>query len=70
MTVDRGTVTGRAVIEKRAVQIADVATDPEYTLHETTSLAGQHTALGVPLLRENEPIGTIVIRRAEAGAFS
>src|SRR5882762_2606383 len=32
LTVDRGTVTGRAVIEKRAVQIADVATDPEYTL--------------------------------------
>ena len=70
LTVDRGTVTGRAVIEKRAVQIADVATDPEYTLHETTSLAGQHTALGVPLLRENEPIGTIVLARQRVEPFT
>ncbi len=70
LTVDRGTVTGRAVIEKRAVQIADVATDPEYTLHETTSLAGQHTALGVPLLRENEPIGTIVLARQRIEPFT
>src|SRR5229473_3023983 len=70
LTVDRGTVTGRAVIEKRAVQIADVATDPEYTLHETTSLAGQRTALGVPLLRENEPIGTIVLARQRIEPFT
>ena len=43
LPVDRGTVTGRAVLERRPVQILDVVTDPEYTLHETTSLAGQRT---------------------------
>ena len=56
LTVDRGSITGRAVLERRSVQIMDVATDPEYTLRESTSLARQHTALGVPLLRENEPV--------------
>jgi GAF domain-containing protein len=66
----RGTVTGRAVLEGRAVQILDVATDPEYTMRESTELARQHTALGVPLLRENEPIGVIVLARQHVEAFT
>src|SRR6185312_7272940 len=55
LSIDRGSVTGRAVIERRAVHILDVADDPEYTLRESTTLARQRTALGVPLLREDEP---------------
>jgi GAF domain-containing protein len=70
ITPDRGTITGRAVIDKHPVQILDVATDPEYTLQESTTLAGQHTALGVPLLRENEPIGVIVIARQRVQPFT
>ena len=27
----RGTIAGRVVLERRAVQIADIASDPEYT---------------------------------------
>jgi two-component system NtrC family sensor kinase len=70
LAVDRGSVTGRAAIERRAVHVLDVATDPEYTLPESTSLARQHTALGVPLLRENEPIGVIVLARRRVQAFT
>jgi two-component system, NtrC family, sensor kinase len=68
--VDRGTITGRVALERRAVQILDVATDPEYTMRESISLAHQHTALGVPLLRENEPIGVIVLARQRVEAFT
>jgi two-component system, NtrC family, sensor kinase len=68
--VDRGTITGRVALERRAVQILDVATDPEYTMKESISLANQHTALGVPLLRENEPIGVIVLARQRVEAFT
>ena len=70
ITPDRGTVTGRAVLEGRAVQILDVETDPEYTMRESTEMARQHTALGVPLLRENEPIGVIVLARQHVEAFT
>lgn len=67
---DRSTVTGRAVLERRPVQILDVAADPEYGLRASTTMAGQRTALGVPLLRENEPIGAIVIARKRVQPFT
>ncbi|MFC7697309.1 GAF domain-containing protein [Bradyrhizobium sp. GCM10028915] len=67
---DRGTITGRAVLEGRPIQILDVSADPEYTLRESTTLAGQHTALCVPLLREGEPIGTIVLARQRVEPFT
>ncbi|MBR0741911.1 GAF domain-containing protein [Bradyrhizobium liaoningense] len=70
ITAGRGTITGRAVLERRPVQILDVAADPEYDLHESITMAGQRTALGVPLLRENEPIGVIVIARRRVQPFT
>jgi GAF domain-containing protein len=70
ISVDRGTVTGRTALERRTVQILDVATDPEYTMSESVSLANQHTALGVPLLREGELIGVLVLARQRVEAFS
>ena len=48
----RGSMTGRVALEGRAVQVADTASDPEYTLTEAITLANLRTQLGVPLLRE------------------
>jgi GAF domain-containing protein len=70
ITPDRHSITGRAALERRTVQVIDVADDPEYTLRESTTLAGQRTALGVPLLRESEPIGVIVIARRSVQEFT
>ncbi|WP_156435862.1 GAF domain-containing protein [Bradyrhizobium lablabi] len=70
LAVNRGTVTGRSVLERRPVQILDVMADPEYTLRETYTLAGQRTAVGVPLLRENDPIGVIVLARRRVEPFT
>ncbi|MBB4372378.1 GAF domain-containing protein [Bradyrhizobium sp. cir1] len=70
ITPGQSTVTGRAVLERRPVQVLDVAADPEYGLRESVTMAGQRTALGVPLLRENEPIGAIVIARRRVQPFT
>ena len=55
--VDRS--VGRAVLEGKAVQIADVMADPEYHIGRqvTRTCHGLRTILGVPLLREGLPIG-------------
>jgi GAF domain len=42
---DRGSITGRVVLERRVVHIADVASDPEYTLTEATTLGKVRTLL-------------------------
>ena len=45
--------------EGRAVQIADVQTDPEYEFKEGAKIGGIRTMLGVPLLREGSPIACL-----------
>ena len=68
--VDRGTMTGRVALEKRVIQVQDVAADPEYRLPEVITLAGQRTALGVPLFREAEVTGVIVLARQRVEPFT
>ena len=64
----RGSVTGRAILTRTVVHI-DIAKDPEYELGAVVQ-AGFRTLLVVPMLRDGEPIGTIVISRAEDRPFS
>jgi signal transduction histidine kinase len=70
IAIDRGSITGRVALERRTVQVLDVANDPDYKIRESITLASQRTALGVPLLRENEPIGTIILARKRVEAFT
>jgi signal transduction histidine kinase len=70
ITPTRGSIAGRVALEGRLVQIADCASDPEYGLSEAVEVAKQRTALGVPLLRENAPIGIIVLARTRVEPFT
>jgi adenylate cyclase len=66
---ERGSILGRTVLEKRIVHIIDVLDDPEYELLDLQKAGGFRTALGVPMLREGEPIGAIAVARNEVRPF-
>jgi GAF domain-containing protein/CheY-like chemotaxis protein len=65
----RGSLTGRILLERRAVQIPDVLADPDWSLSEAQRLGGFRTHLGVPLLREGSPIGVIILSRNTVRPF-
>ena len=66
----RGTITGRAWLEGRTVHITDVKADPAYTFTEGQRIGGFRTMLGVPLMREGQPIGVIVLHRQTVRPFT
>lgn len=66
----RGSLVGRAVLERRAVQIADALTDPDYELKEDAHLGGLRRMLGVPLLREETAIGALGLGRSGVDPFT
>ncbi len=67
---ERGTVAGRVLLEGKPIQILDVQADPEYTMAGISKSAGFHTILGVPLVREGNPIGVIILGRRAVRAFT
>src|SRR5262245_55950173 len=67
---DRGSASGRALLEGRVVHIADVTADPEYTMVEAQRLGDYRTILCVPMLREGMPIGVLVLTRSDVRPFT
>jgi GAF domain-containing protein len=67
-SADRGSVTGRAILTRAVVHV-DVAKDPEYEVKAIPE-AGIRTVLAVPMLRDGDPIGAIVVTREEGRFFS
>ena len=63
-------VLGRAVLERRVVQVADVEAEPNYALAEPQKLVGFRTVLGVPLMREGTPIGVVMLSRNTVRPFT
>jgi GAF domain-containing protein len=68
--VDRGSITGRTMLEGRTVHIPDVLTDPEFTWFEAQKRGGFRTGLGVPLIREGTPIGVFFLTRPSVDPFT
>ena len=69
MRPDSSQVVGRVMLTKSVVRIEDTLADPEYDQQFPRSL-GFRRLLGVPMLREGEPLGAIVVGWAEPGPVS
>jgi two-component system NtrC family sensor kinase len=70
LDLDRGSVTGRAALDRRSVHVPDILADPEFTVIESQRRGGFRTVLGVPLLREGNPIGALFLTRGVVELFS
>jgi GAF domain-containing protein/CheY-like chemotaxis protein len=70
VTLERGTLTGRALLEHHVVHIPDVLADPDYTWSKAQELGGFRTALGVPMLREGTALGVLSLTRSEVKPFT
>src|SRR5262245_60381184 len=71
------TTLGRAVTKKQTVQIGDVQNEPAYvsapsgvTGAQLAKLAGARTVVAVPMLKESELVGVVIIYRQEVRAFT
>ena len=74
LPIDRDSVVGRAVVDRQRIHIDDLlsvaATEFPRTQVISTEQEGTRTVLAVPLMREDVPIGVILIRRTEVRPFS
>src|SRR5262249_42574864 len=66
----RGISSGRAILDRRIIHIHDVRAEPEYTATHIRQTLGYRTVLAVPLLREGDPIGALVMWRRDVRPFS
>jgi two-component system, NtrC family, sensor kinase len=70
--IERGWVAGRAFVDRKPVHVHDLqgAADEFPDGSKRALRLGHRTTLGIPLLREDEAIGTLLIRRAEVRPFT
>ena len=65
-----GTVIGRAVMTRQVVRIEDAWTDPLYEQKTAAKISGGRSMIGIPLMREGEPIGAIGLARTRVDPFT
>ena len=73
LPINRGTVLGRAVLDRRAVHVRDLAHAARRDFKEAAVLqreTGARTVLSTPLLRGRTATGAIVIRRTKVRPFT
>src|SRR5260370_42148139 len=62
-------MVGRTAMTKQVARIDDLLSDPSYTLKEDAKIGGARSMIGVPLMREGEPIGVIILARHRVEPF-
>ncbi len=66
----QSTVTGRVAAYGRTVYVPDVENEPGYQWVENARLGDYRSALGVPLVKDGETLGSITLAHGEVDGFS
>jgi len=71
MPAREDTASGRAILRRAVVEVADVKADDAYGVQARglAQAVAYRSIVAVPLLHEGNPIGVITVARANAGAF-
>ena len=67
--MDRGTLIGRAGLDRTTQQIADVLADPDYSRQDLQQVGGFRTTMGAPMLIDDEVVGALCVWRNEVSPF-
>jgi two-component system, NtrC family, sensor kinase len=72
LPIIRGFITGRVVLERQTIHIADIQVQTDEYPEGSASARhlGHRTIVAVPLIHEGEAIGAIAIRRTEVRQFT
>jgi class 3 adenylate cyclase/putative methionine-R-sulfoxide reductase with GAF domain len=71
LAIDRGSIVGRVVLDRRTTQVEDVKADPEWTFFpKQRGLQEFRTVLGVPLMRQENLIGVLLLTRTTVEPFT
>ncbi|HEY6860893.1 MAG TPA: GAF domain-containing protein [Pseudolabrys sp.] len=68
--IERGSASGRALVEGKIIHIPDVREDADYTFNEALKTGEFRTVLAVPMLREGVPIGVLALTRKDVRPFT
>jgi len=71
LPISRDSVTGRAILERKTIQLPDLLAEAaEFPLsHDMANRLGHRSVVVVPLLREGQPFGAILLRRQDVRPF-
>ncbi len=70
MPLDAESTSARAIRSRAVVHFENVMTDAQYQYKDTARIGRWRGTLGVPMLRETEVIGAIMVARTTPGRFS
>ena len=65
-----GTVVGRAALTRQVARVDDPLADPLYEKKDDAKVGGVRSMIGVPLMRDGEPIGVIGLARNRVEPFT
>jgi two-component system NtrC family sensor kinase len=63
-------MVGRVLLERKTVHMHDIQADSDYKLSGLVVLGGYRTMLGVPMLRQGDPIGVLVLVQSAVRPFT